>query len=414
MRRPRERPVVTDADATDVYDELGVPTVLNAAGTKTRIGGSRIRESALGAMCEAADSFVRLADLQAAASDRIADVTGAEAGYVTNGASGALLVGTAACIAGDDRAAMAQLPDTTGLADEVVMARIHRTGYDAAIRGAGARIVDVGTNDPHLGTGAREVEPWELRAAIGEGTAAVAYVAKSYSEPPLAEVVEVAHDAGVPVLVDAAAEVPPVDGFTRFVDAGADLVAFSGGKGIRGPQTTGLLAGRADLIRSVAAQHLDAHAAAPVWDPPAALFGDDWTDGGVPRQGIGRPLKVGKEELVGLLAALDAFLEEDQAAVRAAWRERAERVADRLGAIAGVSTHVTAAGGKSVAPEAVVELDATAATDAVGLTRALRAEDPRVFLGADDATDGRVTVNPMCLTDAEAEAVTERVEAHLT
>lgn len=397
----------------DVYEELGVPTVVNAAGTKTRIGGSRIREGALEAMSEAATSFVRLSDLQAAASERIAEVTGAEAGYVTNGAAGALLLGAAAAIAGDDRAVMARLPDTAGVADEIVMPRTHRTGYDHALRAAGADIVDVGTNDPHLGTGAAETEPWELDAAITEETAAVAYVAKPYAEPPLSTVAEVAHENGVPVVVDAAAEVPPTANFGRFVEAGADLVAFSGGKGIRGPQTTGILAGRRDLVRSAAAQHLDMHAAAEVWSPPEALFGG-WASGGVPRQGIGRPLKVGKEELVGLLYALDSFLEEDQDATLAEWRRRSERVAEELSTIDGVSTRVTGAEKVSVAPEAVVDLDESrTALSCVELVGALREEDPRVFVGADGARDGRFTVNPMCLTDEESAYVVERVRAHL-
>jgi L-seryl-tRNA(Ser) seleniumtransferase len=397
----------------DVYTDLGVPTVVNAAGTKTRIGGSLIREEAMAAMTAAADSFVRLSDLQAAASERIADVTGAEAGYVTNGAAGALVLAAAAAIAGADRSVMARLPDTEGVADEIVMPRTHRTGYDHALRTAGATVVDVGTNDPHLGTGAVETEPWELDAAIDDETAAVGYIAKSYTEPPLSTVAEIAHDNGVPVIVDAAAEVPPLVNFERFVDAGADLVAFSGGKAIRGPQTTGILAGRADLLRSVAAQHLDMHAAPGVWDPPESLF-PDWGDDGVPRQGIGRPLKVGKEELVGLLRALDLFLEEDQDAKRAEWRERSERVAESLGDVDGVSTHVTGGGKVAVAPEAVVTLDEDVTPlSCVDLVAALRAEDPRVFVGADAASDGRFTVNPMCLTDAEADYVVERITAKL-
>lgn len=397
----------------DVYESLGVSTVVNAAGTKTRIGGSLIREEALEAMCDAANSFVLLSDLQAAASERIAEVTGAEAGYVTNGAAGALLLAAAAAIAGDDRSVMARLPDTEGVADEIVVPRTHRTGYDHALRAAGATIVDVGTNDPHIGTGAAEVEPWELEAAITEETAAVAYVAKTYAEPPLQVVADVAHEHEVPVIVDAAAEVPPTDNFRRFVEAGADLVAISGGKGIRGPQTTGILAGRRDLVRSVAAQNLDMHVAAEVWDPPESLFGD-WTAGGVPRQGVGRPLKVGKEELVGLLCALDLFLEEDQDEKLAEWRQRSERVAEGLAAIDGVSTRVTAAQKTSVAPEVQVHLDESRTPlTCVELVRALRVEDPRVFVGGDDAADGRFSVSPMCLTDDEGDHVVERVRAHL-
>jgi L-seryl-tRNA(Ser) seleniumtransferase len=395
-----------------VYDELGVPTVVNASGTKTRIGGSRIRPEALDAMDRAAESFVRLSDLQAAASDRITEVTGAEAGYVTNGAAGALLLSAAACMAGTDPGVMSRLPDTEGVADEIVMPRSHRTGYDHALRAAGAEIVDVGSNDRYLGTGSRNVEPWEYADAIGEDTAAVAHVYKSYEGPPLAAVCEIAHEHDVPVIVDAAAELPPAENLSRFVEQGADLVAFSGGKAVRGPQTTGILAGRTDLVESVAAQHLDMHAAAAVWDPPERLLDRSKFDG-VPEQGIGRPLKVGKEELVGLLAALEAFVEEDHDTIRGEWRTRAERVAEALAEIEGLSTAIVD-GTKNAAPTVEVTVDeSVAGTTIVDLVGTLRREDPRVFVGADALDEHQFSVNPMCLTDEEADYVIERVRANL-
>lgn len=395
-----------------VYDEFDVPSVINATGTKTRIGGSRIREEAVEAMNRAAEEFVRLSDLQAHASDRIAEVTGADAGYVTAGAASALALGAAACIAGDDIGLMSRLPDTDGAADEIVMPRTHRTGYDHALRTAGASIVDVGTNDRHLGTGSRNTEPWEIADAITENTAAIAYVEKPYTEPSLSTVADVAHDHGVPVIVDAAAELPPTTNLERFVDAGADLVAFSGGKAIRGPQTTGVLAGRRDLVESVAAQHLDMHAAEAVWEPPVDLL-DPERLGGVPRQGIGRPMKVGKEELVGLLAALDAFIEEDHEALTEEWHARSVRIAEALEPLDGVSTNVSAADKVSVAPEVEVAVDdETAVADATAVVGGLRRENPRVFVGADSLPEA-FTVNPMCLDEEETGYVVERLAAHL-
>ena len=211
--------------------------------------------------------------------------------------------------------------------------------------------------------------------------------------------------------MDAAAELPPVANFERFIDAGADLVAFSGGKAIRGPQTTGILAGRADLVSSVAAQHLDMHAAEAVWEPPTELLNPEEL-GGVPRQGIGRPMKVGKEELAGLVRALEAFVDEDHDALRQEWRARSERIAEALDSITGVSTSVTAADKTSIAPELEVRIAAdaadTTATDVVG---GLRREEPRVFVGADDLP-GAFTINPMCLTDEEAEYVGKRVQSY--
>lgn len=398
-------------DHPDVYTELGVPTVVNGAGTKTRIGGSLIREEALDAMTEAAGAFVRLSDLQAAASDRIAEATGAEAGYVTAGAAAALTLAAAACIAGHDPATMSRLPETGELADEVVMARTHRTGYDRAFRNAGATIVDVGTNDVRLGTGSRDVEPWELRDAIGEDTAAVGYVAKPDLAPALADVVAIAHEEGVPVIVDAAAELPPTTNLERFVDAGADLVAFSGGKAIRGPQTTGILAGREEYVRSAALQHLDLHAAEAVWDPPASLVDAAALDG-VPRQGVGRPAKVGKEELVGLLRALELFVAEDHDARRQEWLARAERTRDALDDHPALSATLRDDPKTAVVPDVVVQVDEAELGRATAeLVLALRREDPRVFVGADHLADARFTVNPMCLSDDEAAYLTERVLA---
>ena len=394
-----------------IYESLNVPTVINAAGTKTRIGGSLIRREAREAMMEAADSFVRLSDLQAAAGERIAEITGAEAGYVTNGAAGGLLLSAAACLAGTDPGIMHQLPDTEGIADEIVMPRTHRTSYDHAFRTAGATIVDIGTNDAYLGTGSRPVEPWEYTAAISEETVAVGHVYKSYGSPPLDEVCALAAERDVPVIVDAAAEVPPADNLSWFTEQGADLVVFSGGKGIRGPQTTGILAGRADLVESAAFQQLDMHAADEVWDPPNKLVDRDKIDG-VPRQGIGRPLKTGKEEIAGLVRALECFVADTQDE-QAEWAERAHRIAGELDGLDHLSTEIRD-GERSVAPAVAVRVDeADSPVSARGLVGALRAEEPRVFVGADDTDEGQFTVNPMCLSDTETDHVLERIAANL-
>lgn len=400
-------------DGETIYDRLDVPTVINATGTKTRISGSLMREEAADAMREASEAFVRISDLQARAAELITDATGAEAGYVTSGASAALTLGAAACIAGDSLDRMARLPETEGIPDEIVMPRSHRTGYDRALRSAGASIVDVGANDHQLGTGAANVEPWEIASAITDDTVAVAYMAKPYTSPPLAEVVDIAHEHDVAVIVDAAAELPPTENLSRFVETGADLVAFSGGKAIRGPQTTGILAGRADLVRSAALQHLDMHAAEEAWVPPAALFDVDELPG-VPRQGLGRAMKVGKEELVGLIRALELFIEEDEEARLAEWDGRAERIARALREVDPFSVTLANDDKTHAVTQVVVSLDEErAGTTATRLVRALREENPRVFVGADDLGDARFTINPMCLTDEEADYVVERVLANL-
>jgi L-seryl-tRNA(Ser) seleniumtransferase len=405
-------PLLTMSGDDSIYRELDVTPVVNAAGTKTRIGGSRIRPAALDAMCRAAGEFVEIGELEARASAAIADATGAEAGYVTSGAGAGLLLCAAAAIAGHDVGVMNALPDTTGVASEIVMPRTHRTGYDHAFRAAGAEIVDVGTNDRHLATGATDVEPWQFDRAITDETVAVGYIEKSYTRPPLSAVVEVAHGNDVPVIVDAAAEVPPRENLSRFVETGADMVVFSGGKGIRGPQTTGFVAGTREHVASIAAQHLDMHVANDLWDPPTELLDRDRLDG-VPRQGIGRPLKVGKEELVGAIRALELFVEADHGQREANWIDLAEAMAQRL-AEAGLDVRVTSPSGTSVAPEVVVDVAGSdVGIDATDLARTLRDEDPRVHVGTDDLPDGELVVNPMCLDGSEAEYAIDRIVANV-
>lgn len=397
---------------SSIYDELGVPRVINAASTKTRIGGTLMRPEAMEAMRRASESFVRISDLQATASELISDVTGSDAGYVACGAAASLTLGTAACIAGNDLGVMSRLPDTDGVADEVVMPRTHRNGYDHAFRAAGATIVDVGNSDNTLGTGSVNTELWEIADAIGEDTAAVAYMEKAYTQPALEAVVEVAHDHDVPVIVDAAAELPPKSNLTSIVETGADLVAFSGGKAIRGPQTTGILAGREDLIASAAMQHLDMHVSEEVWEPPENLIDlDDF--GGVPRQGIGRHLKVGKEELVGLITALKLFVEEDTEARQAEWRARAESVIEALADAPGYETELQPGEKTNAAATVWVTVDPElAGITAESLVRKLRNENPRVFIGPDYIHESAFTVTPMCVTDDETDYVSERLLAY--
>lgn len=393
-----------------VYGDLGVSTVINAAGTKTRIGGSLMRPAAADAMREAADDFVRISDLQARASKLISELTTAEAGYVTSGASAALTLCAAACIAQMDLETMSALPDTEGVPSDIVMPRSHRNGYDHALRTAGAAIVDVGGNDAALGTGSVNTEPWEIDSAIDEETVAVGYMAKPETSPPLDSVVRIAHGNDVPVIVDAAAELPPVGNLSRFVETGADLVVFSGGKAIRGPQTTGLVAGRRDLVESIALQHLDMHTDSAVWDPPAELIDRD-SISGVPRQGIGRGFKTGKEELVGVIVALEEFVESDHEAEAEQWAILADAMAERLRDRPEFTVRVADDGKSGSVPTVAVELRA-ADTDAVELAHALRGEDPRVFVGTDRLDENVVTLNPMCLTDEHAAHVVDRVVAH--
>jgi D-glucosaminate-6-phosphate ammonia-lyase len=242
---------------TDILKRLGFARVINATGTVTRLGASPMDPEVIAAMSAAAQCSVDIAELQGRASEIIAAATGAEAGIVTSGAMAGLLVGAAACLAGLDPVKMARLPDTEGMRNEFIVSRSHRNSYDHGVRAAGARLVEVGLPDRLTGCGVRDTEAWEFESAIGDRTAGILYLARADSRPLLADVVRVAHAAGVPVLVDAAAELPPAANLRRFIEDGADLVVFSGGKGIGGPSASGILCGRRSLVGSALLQQLD-------------------------------------------------------------------------------------------------------------------------------------------------------------
>lgn len=379
---------------TDIYARLGVKRRINAAGTLTRLGGSLMPDEVLAAMREAATAFVDIAELQAAASAVIAEHTGAEAGIVTSGAAAALTLGTAACLTGFDAARMDRLPDTSGMANEVVIWRAHRTGYDHAIRAAGARLVEIGYNDRATGAGVRGLEPWEIEAAIGPATVAVAYTATPAHDPPLAEVVKAAK--GLPVIVDASAQLPPADNLTRYINEGAALVVFSGGKALRGPQASGILCGRRELVAAALVQQLDMDVSPATWRPPSLIPRDKLR--GIPHHGIGRGFKVGKEEIAGLIAALERFATLDHEAERAARLQRLEVIA------AALPPEVAHVAGE------VLELSVA---DAYGLSRELQDGDPPIHLGEARAHAGVLLANPLSLGDADATIVAERLRTLL-
>ncbi len=393
----------------DVYDRLGVRKRINGAGLLTRLGGSLMPAEVLAAMTEAAQHFVDMAELQSPASAVIADATGAEAGYVTSGAAAALTLGTAACLTGLDAVRMDRLPETEGLPHDVIMCRAHRTGYDHAIRAAGARIREVGFNDRTAGAGVRGTEPWEIEAAITPDVAAIAYTVTPDLEPPLPEVVAVARRHGLPVIVDAAATLPPVGNLRRFIAEGADLVAFSGGKAIRGPQGTGILCGRRDLIAAAALQHLDMDVAPETWNPPATLVPRERLRG-LPHHGLGRGFKVGKEEIVGLIVALQRYVASDPTVELVRAERLLSSIAGRLRGVPHATVRLLTAAETGRLPRLEVSLDQAAlGRSASAVSLALQAGDPPVHLSERRATAGVLTVHPEGLRDGDGEIVAARL-----
>ncbi len=389
----------------DIYRSLGVRRVINAAGTLTRLGGPPMVPEAVEAMREASRWSVSIEELQERAGRYLAEVTGAEAGYVTCGAAAGLQLAAAACLAGLDIHRMERLPDSSGMPNEIVVQRCQRNAYDHALRAAGARLVEVGQlGNPEV----RPTAPWQIEAAIDSSTVAVLWVdMQAPGAVSLEDTVAAAHRHRLPVIVDAAASLPPRENLKRFVAAGADLVAFSGGKALGGPQASGILAGRRDLIDSAALQHQDMD----VWSETWMLRGRFLESGrlqGPPLQGIGRPLKVGKEEIAGLVAAVRAYLKQDPEA----WRqEQADKILT-LRADLEQLPHLrvtTTDSGESGYPLLAVELEENpSGLTLVDLVLGLLEGDPSVAVGQQEMPRGRLILNPVSLGVDQLELVIER------
>lgn len=284
----------------DIYKDFGVKRIINAMGPYTKIGGSLMAPEVIEAMAKASKSFVDINELLEKAGKRIAEITGSEAAYVSSGAAAGLAVATAACMAGTDPIKAKQLPDTSGMKDEVIILRCHRIHYDQAIRVAGAHFVEVGFSDWS--------SPGLIQDAISDITSAIAYIAKfedMRGSVPLEQVIDIARDADIPLIVDAADELPPVTNLYRFTNMGADLVIFSGGKDIQGPQGSGIVLGRKDLIEACAVN-------------------------GNPNYGIGRPMKVDKETIIGILKAVELYVEQDFEAEMEKWESQRDYLVKEL------------------------------------------------------------------------------------
>ena len=373
-----------DAGTQSLYERLGVAPIINAAGSITRLGGTRTRPETLDLMSRAARVMVNIDDLNRAAGREVARLIGAEAGFVCSGAAGGLLLQAAACIAGNDPVKMRQLPDTTGLKNEIVIHTMHRFPYDQAYRAAGAKMVEFGD---YL-----YAHPWQLEGAINERTAAVAYLCSPFSSNkvmPLERVCEIAHAHDLPVIVDAASMLPPRENLYRYLRAGADMVVYSGGKGVRGPQGSGILVGRADLIEAAALQ-------------------------ASPAQFLGRGMKVAKEEVIGLVASLAAFVEEDEEAEMAAYRAMVQQVVDALVEIPGLKVTLEHDRENYLIPHAVIRFgDDWRGPSRDAIAHAMEQGSPQVYLHQLGGPH-QLAVDPLNLTEAEVEVVIRRLREELT
>ncbi len=361
-----------------IYEDIGVRPVINAIGTATRYGGALLDPEIMETMRVASREFCLLDELHEKAGEKVARMLGVEAAYVTASAACGLVITTAACMTGTDPERIRQLPVTTGMRDEVVVQKTHRIDYDQAIRLTGAKLIELDDSD------GPPVEA--MRTAIGDGTraAAVFYLGKNFREDnavPLEQAVAMAHAVDVPVIVDAASECPPVSTLTRFTEAGADLVIFSGGKSLQGPQSTGLIIGRRDLIGACAVN-------------------------GTPFATVGRPMKVSREEIFAFIKALEIYLNRDHAADAAAWEEKVRYIETELGGIPHVTLSRLDPEETYAVPQLKVAIDPEAGLTGDDAVKALLDGDPRIIVQERD--EEGFSINPHNLQDGQERIVAQR------
>jgi L-seryl-tRNA(Ser) seleniumtransferase len=341
---------------TSIFEEIGVKPVINALGHQTVLGGSQLSPRVRAAMEETNRYFVDVDELLERSGEIIARLLNAEAAYVTPGCAAALALGTAACIAGDDPEKMGQLPDTTGLKNEVLIQAASRYKYDRCPTIVGARLVEYGSAD-----GASAAE---LAKAIGPRTACILYVGFKRNEPgilPLDDVVRIAHERGTPVLVDAAGEVFPLDLMKSYPRSGADLVAY-GSKYFGGPNSAGVLCGRPDLIASASIQ---------------GFIGFESTSS----RSFGRPLKLDRQEIVAVVVALQEWLSLDHDARLRGYDHLVRAIAERLRGLSGVAAvPLPSSGGPATQLEVTIQPRPNAKT-AADIVQILRDGNPSIRVG---------------------------------
>ena len=384
-----------------IYDTLNVRTVINCTGTFTRLGGTLMAPEVTAAMVEASKSFIVLEELQYAAGKFIAGLTGAEAAYVTSGAQAGLVLSIAACITGLDPVKMDRLPNTEGLPNQVIMAQVHRNSYDHGVEAAGGRIVTVGTAD--------RVTPDDYAAAINDQTVAILFLPWNRGGITLPEVVEVAHAHNIYVVVDAAGRLDEPSNLQNFIREGADLATFSGGKFIRGPQASGFVAGRKHLISAIAWQHLDMDVTSEVWQVPRELL-DVEAMPFVPRQGIGRGYKAGKEEIMGLVTALRLYQQRDHAAERETCARRLKILVEQVEDTPYITGEFMEAGTfHRGLPSARIRIDeAGLGMDAYAFMRALIDGSPSIHPLDRELAQGAILFNPFGMVEGDAERIAAR------
>jgi uncharacterized pyridoxal phosphate-dependent enzyme len=364
------------------YEELGVETVINCDGTMTVLGGSVIRPELEAVMAQAGKHFVRIVELEVAAGNRIAEMLKLPEGYtaaVTSGAAAAMEAGLAGILTGDNERFIKQIPDLTGMKSEVIIQKSHRNPFDHQLRNTGIKLVVIETRD-------------ELRNAVNEKTAMMHFsnFANGAGQIKVDEWIKLGREYKVPCMNDAAADTPPVSHLTDYANMGYDLITFSGGKAIRGPQCAGMLIGRKELVAN------------------ALLNNSPHEDT------IGRSQKVGKEEIVGMVKALELYLNEDHDALWKEWQSRLDYVSQRISKIPGVKTTFFVPDIANHVPHMVIDWDpAKISLTLEQVSKLLKESKPSIVLGGGEDRPGLIMCSFM-LQPGEHKIVAERLASVLS
>jgi uncharacterized pyridoxal phosphate-dependent enzyme len=354
----------------NVYEELGVTTVINGQGTMTVLGGSLVRPEVEAAMALASQHFVSIAELEVAAGKRISQLLKLPDGYsaiVTSGAAATMQSGLAGILTGDNPKFIEQLPDLTGMKSEVIIQKSHRNPFDHQLRATGVKLVVVETRD-------------DLKKAVNPQTAMMHFTnfANAAGEIKVEEWVKLAHEYKIPAFIDAAADIPPVSHLWDYANMGYDLIAFSGGKAIRGPQCAGILLGRKDLVAN------------------ALLNNSPHEDT------LGRSQKVGKEEIVGMVKALESYLNEDHSALSKEWQRRLDAVSAEIIRVPGVRTSFFTPDVANHVPHMKISWNQKVALTVQDAHNALRNGKPAIVL---DSSESALSMNSFMLQPGEEKII---------
>jgi uncharacterized pyridoxal phosphate-dependent enzyme len=370
-------PAVTGFGQTgNVYDELGVPTVINCEGTMTMLGGSILRPELEAVMAMAGRHFVSIPALEVAAGKRISEMLKLPDGYsalVTSGAAAAIQSGLAGILTGDNESFIRQIPDLTGMKSEVIIQKSHRNPFDHQLRNTGIKLVEIETRE-------------QLRQAVSDRTAMMHFsnFANAAGQIKVDEWIKLGKQYNIPCMNDAAADTPPVSHLWDYANMGYDLITFSGGKAMRGPQCAGLLIGRKDLVGY-------------------ALLNNSPNE-----DTIGRSQKVGKEEIIGMVKALELYLKEDHDALTREWQARLERISGELTKIPGVSTSFFTPDIANHVPHMQISWDSRVPLESKQVSQKLRNSNPSIVIGGGEGRPG-LTMCSFMLQPGEDKIVAEQL-----